>query len=339
MYSATRQRLLEVLGYFWSNLFLDSDFVVDYATSFAVPFSELADEVSRLPDYLSRYTVPITEPGSIRLFLLDESEEDTNAYHYGDDGLVYGGPALYGQENLTGNMRKFPIDAGFEPKYLATSIDSPATILELGVDYTIADGWITFLENPEGLTGLMKRAKLVGDTTYFTFFFWGFQVQQDIEAVNNFFGSMVGVCGASTERTKRAVNVAWDLRVNGATVQSVGRLLSVLTDTDYVETAGTVAEIYPEGDRICVLTENAVYTAPLEAAVLAETGDLLSPGDEIFDTYAVKVGADVIDFDDFEGIALGPEFLPALGAPLLFPNTQQAITKEHRENWFSVRSE
>jgi len=340
MQPAVKQQVIEILDYFWNKMFLDSDFVNAWATTIAVPIDELNADIQSLPAYMSRYTIPVKEPKSIRLFVFDESKEDRLAHRYGDDGLVYDGAALYGQEIVAGDPRRFPIDEGYEPRYLATSIKDPGDILELGVDYVLDDGWIVFLKDPDKIPSIQKKA-IVGDDqqTYFQYVLWGFQVLEDVNAVCDFYGIMVGVCGPADIWTKEAVNVAWDLRVSGATVRNVQRMLAVMTKTDYVYEAGTVKAVYTEGDRMCIAADNAVYTAPAEAVPIVSKGDSLIPDQIIFDTYGINLSTEDIAVDDFEGLSLGAGYMPVLGASILFPNQRVSITKEKHPGGFTVESE
>jgi hypothetical protein len=340
MQGAVKQQVLEILGYFWQHLFLDSEFVEAWATTVAVPLDDLNADFEGLSDYMSRYTIPIKEPKSIRLFVFDEEFEDLNANRYGDEGLEYGGGAIYGQENTAIDSRRFPINPGYEPRYLATSIDDPGDIMQLGVDYEIDDGWITFIKNPEILPSLQTKAKTGADQqTYLQFLLWGFQVEEDINALCTYFGTMAKVCGPSDPWTKEIVNVAWDLRVSGASVRNVQRVMAVLTHTDYVYTAGKVLDVYTAGDRICVQTDTQVYTAPIEARALVVKGDSITEDQAIFDTFSIHLATEDIPGDDFDGLSLGPGYMPALRAPILFPNARVDIDKIRHPGWFTVRSQ
>jgi hypothetical protein len=311
-----------------------------WATSISVPIDDLNDDFLGLGDYFSRYTIPIKEPRSIRLFIFDEEFEDRSAYHYGDEGLVYGNSVLYGQEIGPLDNRRFPISPGFEPQFLSTSINDPGNILQRGVDYEIEDNWITFLTNPNDLSSVQKKAKTGADQqTYFQFLLWGSQLQEDLEALCNYFGVMAKICGPSTVWTKELINVAWDLRVDGASVRNVQRALAVLTNTDYVGAPGKVEDIYTEGDRICVQTDNQIYTAPVEARPIVEVGDTIQADQIIFDTFSIHLATEDVPGPDFDGLSLGPEYMAALGSSILFPNSRVDIEKIRHPGWFTVRSQ
>jgi hypothetical protein len=336
----TKADVTKALGYFWHTLFLDSDFTDAYISSVAVPLSQLASEVKELSDYMSRSLVPEKVDHVVRLFIFDETTEDTAAYHYGDDGLTYGGGAVYGKDRVGNTNRLFQIDPAFTPAFLTADLFSPGTVWRLGQDYAIENGWIRFFKDPLDIQGLDKKTKIDADgQVFYTFFLWGFQVTEDIKALNKFFGNMVGYCGASSAATKDAINLAWDLRIEGATVRNVHRLLSLLTDVDHVHTAGTVADVYTEGNKVCVHTNNAVYTAPTGTTVLVSVGEDIEASQIIFDAFVIRQGNEEIDFEDFEGVALGGSHLPHLNGDLFFVNDLVPVTRIQHPDWFSVSSQ
>jgi hypothetical protein len=340
--SEYRQQLLNMLGYFWTNVFLDSSFVDAYVSSVAVPFGRLDSEVAKLSSYTSRSAVPLKELAEARLYVFDERLEDTNAHRYGE-GLTYGGGSLYGELRATSDYRRFRIDPALQPEFLTVGFESPSVIWQRGQDYEVeSEGWLVFFKDPTALAGLLSHPVAVVDSgVLLQFIMWGWQSEEDLQAVSTFFGTMAGVTGDTSAKLKNAVNIAWDLRVEGATVRNVKRLLAALTDTDFAESAGTVQKVFLEGDRRCVLTDNAVYTAPLQALELSKIvpGYVLAAGEEIFDTYALHTGNEEILFEDFEGLALGEGHLPFLKADILIPNALEEVTREHRDSWYEVVAE
>jgi len=339
-YIATRDTVINALGYFWNSVFLDSDFVSGYSQSVAVSLAHLSKEVSLLPDYTSRFLIPERIDHAVRLFVFDEDTEDTAAYSYGDAGLAYGDAVVYGKDRTGNTDRRFKIDPNFMPEFLTIKLDTPGTIWRKGQDYEIADGWIRFFENPMDLQGLDKRTKIDSDgQTVYEFMMWGFQVTEDINALSKFFGVLAKYCGPSGSQTRTAIDIAWDLRIEGATVRNVNRMLSALTDVDYVHTGGAVGDIYTEGDRVCVQIASEVYTAPAGTAVLVDIGEQAEADQSIFNSFVVRLGNEEVDFEDFEGLALGPQHLPSLTEGLMFVNDLVPVTRKKHPDWFTVRSQ
>ena len=151
---------------------------------------------------------------------------------------------------------------------------------------------------------------------------------------------VAGVAAASSKVYKEAVNIAWDLRTEGASVQNIKRLLSLASDVDYVGQAGQIEDIFPEGDRICVQTENALYTAPIGTEVLFPIGSSLSIGEVIFDTFILRQSSEDVDFTDFEALLLDFGFLGLnYSSSLLIPNATVTVSKRHGSGWTYVEHE
>jgi len=340
MYSEVRKTVTDVLGFFWQQVFLDPAFVSGQTMALSLNFDALNALADSLPDYLSRKKIPYGDRHVYRLFVFNEADLDRDAAHYGDPGVVYGGGIAYGQQITDFTQWKYPIDSGLLPEFLTTGFTTPGIILRRDTDYVVADGSIIFFRNPLEIPGIMKRVtSYQGQTPVFSFLFWGFQVMEDIGAVCDYFGTVAGVCGPGTAVMQEAVNIAWDLRVEDATVRNVKRMLSVLTRTEYARQAGTVREIRPEGDSICIRTDVDVYTAPVTAIVLVDVGDALVSGQLLFDSFAVHEGVGEIEFSDFEGVALAPGFIQDVKAPLFFVNQIVPVEKTHDPDWVTVQAE
>jgi hypothetical protein len=323
----TKQEWLRLLGYFWQNVFLDSEFVDAYCTSIAVPVTQLNQEVSHLPDYVSRHLIPIGEDHPLRLFIIDEAQENRDAHRYGEPGPVYGGNAFYGEQTDAPTNRRFAFDTTFLPQFLTTGIVNPQAVLRLNVDYFFEPGWITFRPDIMSLPGLQKRATSTGAVTTYEFLFWGFQTLENLNAISAYFGTIAGIVGPSSRWMFDAMNVAWDIRQEGASVKNITKILGLTASTEYVDQSGTVRSVGREGDRLCVFTDTAAYTAPLTATALVQRGDRVSPGDIIFDSFAVHLATDFVPFIDFEGLVLGSGYIAMVPNELLFVNTEVPLTR------------
>lgn len=339
MYSDVRKTVTDVLGFFWQQVFLDPVFVSGHTMALSLNLEVLNALADMLPDYLSRKKIPYGDQHVYRLFTFDESQLVRDAAHYGDVGLTYGPTVAYGQQLTTFSAWKYPFDTALVPEFLTTGLTIPGTILRRNQDYIFENGLIVFLKDPLELSGVMKRlTSYSGQTPMFSFVLWGFQVQDDIDAVGDYFGTVAGICGPGTAVMQEAVNVAWDLRTEGATVRNVKRMLSILTRTEYARQAGVVRNIYGEGDSVCIRTDTDVYTAPAEAAVLVNIGDSLITGQLIFDSFVVHEGLGEIEFTDFEGVTLNSGFVQGPKGTLFFPNQQVDVVKTHDPDWVRVEA-
>lgn len=333
-----KAKLLEVLGYFWLRLFNNETFVDAYTDALAVNFDFLETLVNELPEYQSRYTIPLKEIKNVYIFVFDENDLDTNAYHYGD-GSLYGGTAIYGKTLTALSEYVYPIATDLIPPYLSVSVLGDELVLQSGVDYEISEGKITFKNDPLTLANVVKRPLVNEDGELkYQFMLWSFQTEYDVYALRDFFGAVAGVCGESTQQYKDAVNLAWDLRVDGASKENILRVLSLAAGVDFVDQAGTVIDIYMEGDKVCVRTETAVYTAPININVLVSIGTSIEIGEIIFDAYSIRFGKEDVDFNDFGGLSLDDDFLERTYKETLFiSNSQVDLTKRHAPDWSYVQ--
>ena len=337
--SDTRESIVHILGNFWTDVFLDSDFVDSFAGSFAVPFDRLNSEASELGAYLSRHKIPAVGKEDARIFLFSEESEDVASDRYGDEGLVYGGGRLYGQGAYSTENRRFPIGTGLSPAFLSTSVNGLGTILKLGADYLVRDGYITFFDDPFDLAGLSVNPRSVSTGAVVRdFFLWGFQVEEDMNAICNFFGTMAGIFVQPEAKAREAVQIAWDLRVDGATARNTKRILCLLTDTDYVASDGEVVDIFEEGDRLIVETSDAVYSAPASATASVTVGSSIQKGDTIFDSYSVHSGNEPVPFESFEGLVLNQDYLPSIPGSLMFVNNRVDVERNRAADWFTIES-
>lgn len=322
----TARQWADILGYFWREVFLDQAFVDAYSRSVAVSLEQLQLRVAELPGYSSRHRIPVFETEALRLYVVDETSAEVGATHYGD-GTRYDGTTRYGGVLPKADTRRYAFDTVHRPRFLCTSVQG-GTVLALGTDYVLGEGTITFTRNPLEIESLQKRAKLTGTATTYEFLFWGFQNETDIDAVSEYFGTIAGIVGPSSPWLFQAMNTAWDLRVEGATVKNVNRLLGLCADTAVPTVASTVVDVFPEGDRICVLTADEVLSAPATAGVRVVVGQSVGEAEPVFDSFIVRQGTDDIPFIDFAGLVLNPGYIPGTVGDLLFVNAETPVIQD-----------
>lgn len=330
-YSQTLDKFRQALGVFWLEIFTDANWVAGWTKAMGVPFWNLDRMAADLPNYSSRYHVPLKDVEDVRIFIFSEADQDLAAHHYGD-GLKYGDGAAYGQ--LNPSIYNYAIDPGLSPLFLAPTVFAPTAVWQRDIDYTIANGRIIFKRNPMNLPGVTMVPTGGMNGTILRFLLWGFQTEKDLSAVQDFFGTVAGVIGPSTAQYQRAVRIAWDLRVDGVSQRNIQRLLCAITDVDYVDAAGTVRAIYVEGDRRCVLTENALYTAPLSVNLVVVHGQSLSAGQPISDAFSVRQGKEEVDFAEFGGLLLEDGLLgPGYRNGIFLENATVPVTRQHGAGW------
>jgi hypothetical protein len=341
-YSTTKQDVLKTLGYFWLRVFKNAEYIDSFTKTLSIHLTDLERVSEELPEYLSRAEIPVFDVQEVHLFQFDEADLLTDAHVFGESGLVYGEPGVtYGQQLVELEEWSYAIDPDLSPAYLAVGLFEDVEIWQRDVDYRVENGRIVFREDPLQQPRIAKVPRQVaGGGTVFEFFMWGFKTERDFQAVKDFYGVIAGVAADSSEVYKEAVNIAWDLRTIGASVGNIKRLLSLASGVDYVDQAGTVEDIFPEGDKICIQTENAVYTAPVETTVLVSIGSQLSVGEIVFDAFAIRQSFEEVDFEDFEALLLDSGFLGLdYDSSLLISNAAVTVSKRHGSGWTYVEHE
>jgi hypothetical protein len=335
-FADAKLEFIKTLGFFWTQVFRDQAFLDGYADSVLVKFQDLDAYADTLPDYLSRYLIPLTKSSEIRLFAFREADKDTYAARYGQD-FTYGQDLGYGDIQPVPATVRYPIESGFKSKFLAVGLDD-GLILQAGRDYTIQDDVIQFNQDPCTLPGAFKISETLedGSISYITFL-WGFEVEEDVNALCEFYGVLAGVCAETSETLKKAVNLAWNLRVDGASVLHTVELLSLITGVDAVTEDGTVDLVFVEGDKVCVATENQIYTAPLPYEAIVGPGAKISPGDNIFNAFVVRGPNDPLFQDDFEALALGKGELRGTNGGILLVNQVEEVVPSLPPGFRTIR--
>jgi hypothetical protein len=337
-FAEDRQNYRKTLGFFWNKVFLDQDFVEGNVRSFLIKFRDLDDYTEELPDYLSRYLIPLKRTSDIRLFAFDEEERDTYAARYGQ-GYEYGEDLGYGDVQPAPVTVRYPIESGFSAKFLSVTLEGDQ-ILELGRDYEIEDDVIIFKQDPCELPGAVKLAQTQSDGSIkFVTFLWGFEVEEDVNALCEFYGILAGVCGETSQILKDAVNLAWDFRVDGASVLNIVRAMSLITDTNYAKEDGIVVDIFTEGNRTIIETDNTLYSAPSEYAPVVDIGQSLALGDILFDAFTVRSSTDELPPAEFEAIVLGAGDIAGVEHGILLPNSYEEVISQLPPGYQSIRVE
>jgi hypothetical protein len=332
----TADSLRKALNYFWTRTFVDQGYVDAVTGSIGIRAQTTRELEDKLKNYLSRHEIPVFKIHDTRLFTFSTRDMDTDRHKYGED-RVYGDASLqYGTQDTDPDMPRFPIGK-FVPPYLSLSILEPSTVLTLDKDYTVSNGWLTFTQSPLRDSRVEKTVHADTQGTYRTFSYWGFRAEEDQHDLCSFYGTVAGICGQSSEDLKRAINIAWDLRVQGASVSLMHRTFSLLGDVDYTHTGGVVRDIYSEGDRVCVRTEDNVYTAPAGAVPTVVKGQTIFQNDTLFDTFQIHAGTEVLSSDFLAGLTLGKGYiqLPSEGG-MHFGNSRVPVSTYKPEGWYEL---
>lgn len=331
-----KDNIRKALGYYWLEIFADSEFIDNDITTMSVSLEELDQIVEDLPDYLRRDKIPLTERQTYSLVLLKEDNLGETPHRYGTDIEYAGSGVIYGDSLGADWKFSYPISDDVRFQFLCLHLTEADVVLTRDVDFRFQFGRIFFKKDPAKIPGVMTRPHgVLEGVPLLETILWGINTETDLNAVRDFFGIMADVIGDTSETYKKTVNVIWDLRIEGATDRNLGRLLSLVSDVDYVE-GGVVRDIYNEGDRVCIRTDDKIYTAPTGTDILVEIGDTLTEGQIVFDAYVLHSGKHIIPNEDISALVLDQKYVKGIKGSLLIPNLRVPIGTKRSGGWYDI---
>ena len=116
------------------------------------------------------------------------------------------------------------------------------------------------------------------------------------------FGSIIKVAGASSATYRGTVEAVWRALLQGPSMEVLWRGLLASAGLQYVVGSETVERVQVDFDGLAVVTSKSVYRAAAAATAVVQVGDVLIPGQRIFDTVELIDGSDGLP-DTLTGLA------------------------------------
>ena len=344
----TKSLMIQNLGSFWTELFNAPDIVEADATTRATFLQAFEDFASSSADYVSVDKIPAFRKEDMALYVLADRvyvddygiqrrESATVPITY-NGGTVYNEGATYNQVVSVDSYR-YPIPAQYLPYYLANTFLGTSEILIKDRDYTVDGGFLVFDAPLEQVTEPTETLASEDGSTIYVYNLWGFANEVDEEAVQNIFGYLARISGTSGTDYNKAVSLAWDLQVTGATTKNVDKVLSFLSSVDYYDGPGEelVQSVFLEAGRRWVETVSGIWGAPLESTALVQVGETLVAGQQLFDRYTIYDATILPDPADIPGVELNAGFLgPVYTGPIYLENALVDVELTHPKNWYYV---
>ena len=335
-YYANHVQIAALLGRFWSEIAGSEEFVKGFQSIMELFTTNTQQRLDLIQACMSRQAAKATVPVNLKLFRLQGKDRvaTTTVYKWseltqGEGQILYGAPAGV-------PVWLYPFTGEVTPQWLCPSVLNPAAVLQRNVDFVIDtdNGMLVFYQDPETLTGVTRLPVSGPDhLPVLDIPLWGFGNQEDMQMVQSFWGWAAGVSDCSTPELLSAVNLALDLKMFGLTDELLARTLSFITDTDPIERDGVVKKVFKEGGRLCILTDNAIYTAPGSATTDLRPGDSVTRTQPAFDTWTVYPATAPVPPEAFPAVYLsGGCVLPAIKAGLLFRNSTVLTTLDRLGN-------
>lgn len=325
------KRMMGVLGSFWTRTFTRPEQVRSYVTAKCQLESQTYLDVLEAVASLSRFTVPIFHKDTWYLLTLRESDMNTSTLtmrRYDERGVEYDGRETYDAPINREDFR-FAVDPKLvAAPYLMNRLTNPSAVMTAGVDYTLADGVLTFRENPFLNTALpMRPIYENGVVVDQEVALWVFRGDFDWQHVYTHFGYVLNLFLKSSKNYRDLVNAIFNALVAGSPADSLDLAFSAILDVPLVEDpVETVEEIIHGCDRLQIITDRRVYTYHPSATPRAVVGQVVYAGDTL---------TDALEIDEFNSgtvpsglrqLALGRGFLlNCFYGDLVFENKDVAL--------------
>jgi hypothetical protein len=339
--TALQDQVFDFLGSFWVEIFQEADLVDGIANGMAISLQALQTRYENLPKQASRKLIPLTEESTLRAFFLSEQDMEVVPHVYGATGLAYGDGKLYGVPSGTGTAYRFPWNREFTPAFLATGLNAGFTALQKDQEYIIypEEGYIDFMLNPFTIENSMVIAEPAREendkNTYLVLQFLGVDVERDAQVLQDFYGFVADITSdSSSEVYREAVQLAWDLKVWGATEQTLKNILALGTDSGLAPIDGTVDRIFYEDQYVWVLIGETLTSAPASVPPLVEEGQEVEEGDQLFDTFNIQKASQAIELSLYSGLHLPSGFWGGnMDGSIFIPDEFSGVSLETAPGW------
>lgn len=319
-------QLLQHLGSFWAVMFGGVDKVKQHLRS--VTLSEGQNYLTFLETaaHLSRFTIPVFHTENWYLLTIKLSTALGTPSIYQPNDLVYGPQSGLVQDRPQGFIQTFdgqdkpgiveiPLpDRLVDIKWsMQNYVLKPSKTWVNGIDFEIANGRITFRDNPFADPYVPKRDVFDdnGNKVDEEIALWVYRGEFDLDYIYTQFGYALGLRMESSEFYKELLNAYWDLHLLGPSVEMMQAFLSGLAGTPLVlNPQETVISVWKDNDNTLVITDLVVYTFPTNANIIVTAGQTVFAGDALSDAVQItELSGNNPDYSVLPALSIGKSFL------------------------------
>lgn len=321
-------QLLEQLGSFWATIFDDRTVLQTHLRSSANEQAQSHLDFLEAVASVSRFTVPVFHREIWTLMTIKRSDVESVPSVYKADDLVYGQQPgtvqgrpegfvqTYGGRDRPDMVQaRMPDNLAKASFTLQNYVVNPSRVMAYGVDYDVDFDrrLIRFLKDPFEDPMVPRRDiyDAAGNPIDTEIALWVYQGDVDLDLVYIQFGYALGIKLASSDGYKDLLNAFWNQHVTGPNVADMQSYLAALAGAPLVRNpVETVEVIKNEADTKLIVTNLAVYRAPLTANVLVNVGDTVYAGDILTDAVQIQeLSHHAPDYSGLAAVTLSPNFL------------------------------
>lgn len=318
------QRLLEVVGSFWSDTYAGSDLVANLLLAKAQHQMQAHLDLLDLLASISRFTVPVFHVENWTVLVLKESELNSLNLPKFDGTYRFNGEISY-DTPIASPVYAWPAPAGLvNVNVVLDRIAEPKAVYTAGLDCFVRDGAVWFRANPfadpDVQVGEVFEAGVVVDRVVYL---WAYRGEFDWGHTYTQFGYVLGVKLASSKRYREFVNAIYDGLVEGTSARSVEDMMAAVCDVPLALGTETVKHVLTDARGLWVITDQNAYGYSPNAAAIVSAGQTVIAGQPL---------VDALRFYDF-GRGQVPEDIKAivLGRGLLRGDFARELVFENRD--------
>lgn len=325
-------QILDQLGGFWSRGYGGRAQLLAFCEGMGWLTRDAHDRVTEAIACLASGTVPVYRcipwlPVPIRQSQLSV----TGSVPVYSGGTTYGSGIAYGQFIQSPNFTH-PLPAGVvNVPWIFNRITDPSRSLAAGIDYTIADGEITFQGNPFTDPAWPSQPVYTGQTVSdYEIILWLYNAQADLKFVFNHFGYVLGLNLPSSQGYKELVHATLEALVTGPSATTLEAAISAVTGVPLAQGAETVEDVGYDNEGLLVITGANAYRFTAAAKPLVSIGEQVTAGQalsdalQIFELNTGQVPTGLASLATGPGV-LGPGFL----GDIVWQNTSVPITVKY----------
>lgn len=294
--------IIEMMGNFWAKWFGDQRTLGNLMDGLGSLYYETFNLTEETFNTLSKDTVPLFHLRPCKLLELVHGETALKLLDKYGEGNEYGNGLQYGMRTQ-GSEFAYTLPEGLVGcTHLYNRVTNPGLVLTDGDDFTIQDGVIRFVRDPEKNPAISKLEE--NGTVILRL--WARNAKEDKEFIWNHFGYVLHIWMKSSEHYRKFISALWDVVVQGPSRAAVQIALSAVTGVPFAVGDETVEMVTTSSNRLVVVTDKNAYTFRPGATPLVEEGDHLTFGQEIVDTVRVIASLEDAAWQVIPGMGVGP---------------------------------
>jgi len=339
-------KLLSVIGSYWSTTYLGMDFLSDVLKSKASLTAQTWLNFMELIASISRFSIPVFHHENWYPIVVKESEINvfdalipdyvtgsSHTYESSTD-LSYGKPVAsedYSSISIPSNLKIV--------KNVLNGIAKPSVVWVDGVDYWMQEeGVMVLRENP--FTNDLFPPKDIftdGKITDRECILWAYSGEWDFDTVYQQFGYALELYMQSSEGYLEIINAAIDAFTGGTKSKDIQYAWSAITGVPLTLSESETVELVTSDTRSKVIvTDKNVYQFPLGSVTIVGVGDVVYAGDALVDTLQIYEFIRGSIPASLTGLVMGPGFL-SLGffSDLTFENKDVDVVVEENVDGYT----